>query len=111
MWTRKAAIMLTSGLSLILIGMMIANFQLMIVGLTFMAFLAINGWVEGHSELDVSREISAVNEGTATITGTTEDGSFNDTIIVTVDPEPVVAIGNCSFEEQNGLFKMSTLKC
>ncbi len=61
MWTRKAAIMLTSGFSLILIGMMIANFQLMIVGLTFMSFLAINGWVEGHSELDVSREISAVN--------------------------------------------------
>jgi uncharacterized protein (DUF58 family) len=61
LWTRKAAIMLTSGLSLILIGMMIANFQLMIIGLTFMAFLAINGWVEGHSELDVSREISAIN--------------------------------------------------
>ena len=39
MWTRKAAILLTSGISLILIGMMISNFQLMIVGLTFVSFL------------------------------------------------------------------------
>ena len=43
MWTRKAALMLTSGISLILIGMMISNFQLMIAGLTFISFLAING--------------------------------------------------------------------
>ena len=32
MWTRKAALLLTSGISLVLIGMMIANFQLMILG-------------------------------------------------------------------------------
>ena len=51
MWTRKAAIMLTSGISLILIGMMISNFQLMIIGLSFISMLAINGWVSGHSEL------------------------------------------------------------
>ena len=31
MWTRKAALLLTSGISLVLIGMMIANFQLMIL--------------------------------------------------------------------------------
>jgi uncharacterized protein (DUF58 family) len=61
MWTRKAAILLTSGISLILIGMMISNFQLMIVGLTFVSFLAINGWVEGHSDLEIKREVSAVN--------------------------------------------------
>jgi len=61
MWTRKAAILLTSGISLILIGMMISNFQLMIVGLTFVSFLAINGWVEGHSDLEIKRDVSAVN--------------------------------------------------
>jgi|TARA_Y100000746_G_scaffold70920_1_gene59083 uncharacterized protein (DUF58 family) len=61
MWTRKAAIILTSGISLILIGMMISNFQLMIVGLTFVSFLAINGWIEGHSDLEIKREVSAVN--------------------------------------------------
>ena len=61
MWTRKAAILLTGGISLILIGMMISNFQLMIVGLTFISFLAINGWVEGHSDLEIKRDVSAVN--------------------------------------------------
>ena len=61
MWTRKAAILITSGISLILIGMMISNFQLMIVGLTFISFLAINGWIEGHSDLEIKREVSAVN--------------------------------------------------
>ena len=61
MWTRKAAILHTSGISLLLIGMMISNFQLMIVGLTFISFLAINGWVEGHSDLEIKREVSAVN--------------------------------------------------
>ena len=61
MWTRKAAIMLTSGISLILIGMMISNFQLMIIGLSFISMLAINGWVSGHSELTIRRETSATN--------------------------------------------------
>ena len=55
MWTRKAAIMLTSGISLILIGMMISNFQLMIIGLSFISMLAINGWVAGHSDLTIIR--------------------------------------------------------
>jgi uncharacterized protein (DUF58 family) len=41
--------------------MMISNFQLMIVGLTFISFLAINGWVEGHSDLEIKRDVSAVN--------------------------------------------------
>tara|TARA_B110000444_G_scaffold71903_1_gene67629 strand:- start:232 stop:1485 length:1254 start_codon:yes stop_codon:yes gene_type:complete len=61
MWTRKAAILLTSGISLILVGMMISNFQLMIIGLSFISFIAINGWVEGHSDLEINREVSAVN--------------------------------------------------
>ena len=61
MWTRKAAIMLTSGISLILIGMMISNFQLMIIGLSFISMLAINGWVAGHSDLTIIRETSATN--------------------------------------------------
>jgi uncharacterized protein (DUF58 family) len=33
----------------------------MIVGLTFVSFLAINGWIEGHSDLEINREVSAVN--------------------------------------------------
>jgi uncharacterized protein (DUF58 family) len=61
MWTRKAAILLTSGISLILVGMMISNFQLMIIGLSFISFIAINGWVEGHSDLEINREVSAIN--------------------------------------------------
>ena len=61
MWTRKAALLLTSGISLVLIGMMIANFQLMILGLMFIAFLAINSWVAGHGELEVVRTLSADN--------------------------------------------------
>ena len=61
MWTRKAALFLTSGISLVLIGMMIANFQLMILGLMFIAFLAINSWVSGHGNLEVVRTLSADN--------------------------------------------------
>jgi len=61
MWTRKAAVMLTSGISLILIGMMISHFQLMIIGLTFVAFIVINGWVAGHADLEITRTISAQN--------------------------------------------------
>jgi uncharacterized protein (DUF58 family) len=29
--------------------------------LTFVSFLAINGWIEGHSDLEIKREVSAVN--------------------------------------------------
>ena len=42
MWTRKAAFTLVAGLSLILIGMMISNFQMMILGFTFIAFITVN---------------------------------------------------------------------
>ena len=61
MWTRKAAIMLAGGISLILIGMMISNFLLMIIGLTFIAFISVNGWLEGHSELEISRFVPHSN--------------------------------------------------
>ena len=52
MWTRKAALMMTSGISLVLVGMMMSNFQLMVIGIAFISFLAINSWVTGHGELD-----------------------------------------------------------
>ena len=61
MWTRKAAIMLAGGVSLILVGMMISNFQLMIIGLTFIAFISINGWIEGHSDLEITRFVPHSN--------------------------------------------------
>ena len=61
MWTRKAAIMLAGGVSLILVGMMISNFQLMIIGLTFIAFISINGWIEGHSTLEITRFVPHTN--------------------------------------------------
>ena len=55
MWTRKAAIMLAGGISLILVGMMISNFQMMIIGLTFIAFISINGWIVGQTALEITR--------------------------------------------------------
>ena len=61
MWTRKGTILLASGISLILIGMMISNFQFIIIGLTFIAFLSINGWVNGHLDIEINRELSAYN--------------------------------------------------
>ncbi|MEC7714047.1 MAG: DUF58 domain-containing protein [Candidatus Thermoplasmatota archaeon] len=67
MWTRKAALMLTSGISLILVGMMISNFQLMIAGLTFISFLAINGWVSGHSDLEITRTINGTETTMANV--------------------------------------------
>jgi uncharacterized protein (DUF58 family) len=53
--------MLAGGISLILIGMMISNFQLMIIGLTFIAFISINGWIEGHSDLEITRFVPHSN--------------------------------------------------
>ena len=61
MWTRKAAIMLAGGISLILVGMMISNFQMIILGLTFIAFISINGWISGHSELEITRYVPHSN--------------------------------------------------
>jgi uncharacterized protein (DUF58 family) len=53
--------MLAGGVSLILVGMMISNFQLMIIGLTFIAFISINGWIEGHSTLEITRFVPHSN--------------------------------------------------
>ena len=61
MWTRKAAIMLAGGVSLILVGMMISNFQMMIIGLTFIAFISLNGWIVGQSELEITRFVPHSN--------------------------------------------------
>ncbi len=61
MWTRKAALMMTSGIALVLIGMMMSNFQLMVIGIAFISFLAINGWISGHGNLNIVRTLSADN--------------------------------------------------
>jgi uncharacterized protein (DUF58 family) len=53
--------MLAGGVSLILVGMMISNFQLMIIGLTFISFISINGWIEGHSTLEITRFVPHSN--------------------------------------------------
>jgi uncharacterized protein (DUF58 family) len=61
MWTRKAAFTFTGGIALLLIGMMISNHQLMILGLCFMGFIAINSWLTGHGDVEVKRMLSADN--------------------------------------------------
>ena len=48
MWTRKAAFTFTGGIALILIGMMITNNQMMILGLALITFIVVNSWVSGH---------------------------------------------------------------
>ncbi len=63
-------------------------------------------WVSSDptiATVDVNGLITALKEGTVTITATSQDGNFSDTLTLTVDPEPTATIGNCSFEEQNGL--------
>ena len=53
MWTRKAAFSITGGvISLVLIGMMISNFQLMVIGLTFVAFTVL---MDGLKDMEMSR--------------------------------------------------------
>lgn len=61
MWTRKAAFTFTGGIALILIGMMISNHQMMILGLSFIAFIVVNSWVSGHGDVEVQRTLSADN--------------------------------------------------
>ncbi|OEK08819.1 hypothetical protein A8C32_00655 [Flavivirga aquatica] len=46
--------------------------------------------------------ITAVAKGEVTITGTTQDGDFTSSAVVTVTAAPVVETG-CPFEEKNGL--------
>ena len=61
MWTRKAAFTFTGGIALVLIGMMISNHQMMILGVAFIAFIVVNSWVSGHGDVEVQRTLSADN--------------------------------------------------
>jgi len=61
MWTRKAAFTFTGGIALVLIGMMISNQQMMILGLSLVAFIVVNSWVSGHGDVEVQRTLSADN--------------------------------------------------
>ena len=61
MWTRKASFTFAGGISLILIGMMITNHQMMILGLSFVAFIVSNSWISGHGDVEVHRTLSADN--------------------------------------------------
>ena len=61
MWTRKASFTFVGGIALLLVGMMIANHQLMIFGLSLIAFITVNSWLAGHGDVEVSRSLSADN--------------------------------------------------
>ena len=61
MWTRKASILGASGVSLVLIGMMMSNFQMMVFGVAFLSFIAVASWVIGHGDIEVVRTLSADN--------------------------------------------------
>lgn len=61
MWTKKAAFTIAGGIALLLIGMMISNHQLMILGTALIAFLVVNGWIVGHGQVEVRRTLSADN--------------------------------------------------
>ena len=61
MWTKKAAFTLAGGIALLLVGMMISNHQLMILGTALVAFQVVNGWVTGHGQVEVQRTLSADN--------------------------------------------------
>ena len=61
MWTRKASFTFTGGIALILIGMMISNQQMMILGLTLVAFITVNSWIGGHGDVEIQRTLSADN--------------------------------------------------
>ena len=61
MWTRKASILGAGGVSLVLVGMMMSNFQMMVFGVAFVAYLADNSWITGHGDIQVVRILSADN--------------------------------------------------
>ena len=61
MWTRKASILGASGVSLVLIGMMMSNFQMMVFGVAFVSFIAVASWITGHGDIEVVRTLSADN--------------------------------------------------
>ena len=62
MWTRKASFTFTGGIALILIGMMISNHQMMILGISFIAFIMVNSWVSGHADVEVYLESGVGSE-------------------------------------------------
>ena len=41
--------------------MMIANNQMMILGLALIAFIVVNSWISGHGDVEVQRTLSADN--------------------------------------------------
>ncbi|MBD18642.1 MAG: hypothetical protein CMB13_03270 [Euryarchaeota archaeon] len=61
MWTRKASILGASGVSLVLIGMMMSNFQMMVFGVAFVSFISVASWITGHGDIEVVRTLSADN--------------------------------------------------
>ena len=61
MWTRKAALYLTSGVALLLLGMMVGNPQMMIFGIVFLSFIVVNSWLSGHGDVELTRRLSADN--------------------------------------------------
>ena len=61
MWTRKASILGASGVSLVLIGMMMSNFQMMVFGVAFVSFIAVASWITGHGDIEVVSTLSADN--------------------------------------------------
>tara|TARA_B100001250_G_scaffold409427_1_gene433766 strand:+ start:115 stop:1368 length:1254 start_codon:yes stop_codon:yes gene_type:complete len=61
MWTRKASILGAGGVALVLVGMMMSNFQMMVFGVAFVAFLSVNSWITGHGDVQVVRTLSADN--------------------------------------------------
>ena len=58
MWTRKAAFTFTGGVALILIGMMISNNQMMILGLALIAFIVVNSWISGHGDVQNGKNMA-----------------------------------------------------
>ncbi len=52
--------------------------------------------------VDINGVVTAIAEGEATITATTEDGDFTDSAVITVTPAPIVDPG-CPFVEEDGL--------
>ena len=61
MWTRKAAMMIVGGVSLILVGMMVSHFHLMILGMLMVSILVMASWISGFPRLVVERELSEEN--------------------------------------------------
>ena len=100
MWTRKASILGAGGVSLVLVGMMMSNFQMMVFGVAFVAFLAVNSWITGHGDIQVVRTLSADNLYKGQSTFYSEMLEL-DYIIRTAGPKTlVIADELCSGSEQ-----------